>query len=323
MKKFSFSSDAYVTAASMNNGTAIFGFGDGRISVLRPPYEKLKIHHVSEGVIGAVSPRHGGFLFGDQEGQVYMISEDDSISKIHQFQDQWIDHIEVSPNFNLNAIVAGKTVALWNGSKLDQFSDHPSTVSGVAFSREGNQIAAAHYNGVTIRSPDKNLPINKYVWKGSHISIIWSPDMKYILTGTQEKNLHVFDLENKQHLSMSGYSAKIKSLSWNPKGDTLFTSGSTQVPAWNFSRTGPAGLQPLLFGPNFDALVTQVAHHPRDNVLVAGYDNGVLLLIDTETGEHMSLLQEDEDVITCCQWDAKLDSLLYGTKSGSYGIIAC
>jgi len=71
--------------------------------------------------------------------------------------------------------------------------------------------------------------------------------MKYIVTGTQEMDLHVFDLPNNQHLYMSGYIAKIKSLSWNCKGDKLFTSGSTQVSGWNFSGKGPAGKQPLFF----------------------------------------------------------------------------
>ena len=321
MKNFHFSYDAYVTAASMNNGTAIFAFGDGAISLLPSPYEKPKIHQASEGVIHALSPHNKAFLFGDDHGQLNIMREDGSITKIHQFQHEWIEHIVFSQRLNLSAIVAGKTVALWNGNKLHEFSDHPSTVSGVAFSPEGNRIAAAHYNGITIWSPDSDKPINKHVWKGSHISITWSPDMKYIVTGTQEMDLHVFDLPNNQHLYMSGYIAKIKSLSWNCTGDKLFTSGSTQVSGWNFSGKGPAGKPPLLFGAEMDALVTQVAHHPKENILAAGYDNGALLLIDTETGQHISVLQEDEDVITCCKWDTHFDYLLYGTKRGTYGII--
>ena len=320
MKHFPLFHDAYVTAASISDRAAAFAFGDGTIALLSQPYEEPKKHCVSEGVIHTLS-RHGkNFLLGDEFGQLKILQEDGSITKIHQFQYESIDHIVFNERLDLSAIVAGKTVALWDGKKLRQFSDHPSTVLGVAFSAKGNRIAAAHYNGITIWSQDSDKPIFKHIWKGSHISITWSPDMKYIITGTQEMDLHVFDLPNNQHLYMSGYSAKVRSLSWNCLGDTLFTAGSPQVLGWNFKEKGPSGKAPSVLGPGMGALVTQVSCHPKETILVAGYDNGLMLLIDTEDGNYVPLFKNDGDVITCCKWDPHLDYLVYGTKLGKYGV---
>lgn len=320
MKHFPFFHDAYVTAASISDGAAVFTFGDGNIAMLSSPYDEPKVHSVSEGVIHALSKHDRDFLFGDEFGQLKIIKEDGSITKIHQFQYESIDHIVFNKRLGLSAIVAGKTVAIWNGKELRQFSDHPSTVSGVTFSAKGNRIAASHYNGITIWSQDSDKPIFKHIWKGSHISITWSPDMKYIVTGTQEMNLHVFDLPNNQHLYMAGYLSKVRSLSWNCLGDTLFTAGSSKVLGWNFKQKGPAGKAPRVLGPEVGALVTQVSCHPKETILAAGYDNGLVLLIDTENGNHIPVFKNDGDVITCCKWDIHLDYLVYGTKLGKYGI---
>lgn len=321
MKDFSLSRDAYVTAASMNSGVASFAFGDGAIASLHPPYDQQKIYHGSEGVIHALSQKGKEILFGDEYGQLNIMKEDGMITKVHQFKHEWIEHIVFDKRQSLGAIVAGKTLALWDGKYLRQFSDHPSTISGVAFSKKGNRIATAHYNGITIWSRDSDKPVFKHVWKGSHISITWSPDMKYIITGTQEMDLHVFDLPNNQHFYMSGYLAKVRSFSWNSKGDILFTSGCNQILGWNFGRGGPAGKAPLMLGPDIEALVTQVSCHPKETILVAGYDNGLVLLIDTETGKYVPILKKDGDAITCCQWDLTTDCLVYGTEQGKYGVI--
>ena len=316
-----FSRDAYVTATAMYGGTATFAFGDGAIVLLPLPYDEPGVYNASNGIIHTISPHGDGFLFGDEQGHLKTIAVDGTITPIHQFHHTWVEHIVLSQRLALSAIVAGKTLAIWDGKQLRQFTDHPSTVSGVAFAAKGNRIAAAHYNGITIWTPSSDKPITKHVWKGSHISITWSPDMKYIVTGTQEMDLHVFNLPNNNHLYMSGYGAKVKSLSWNAKGHTLFTSGSTQVLGWNFSGKGPAGKKPLSLGPDMAALVTQVCCHPKLKIVAAGYDNGRVLLINTENGEYVPVFRKDGDTVTSCGWDARGDYLVYGTKQGSYGIV--
>ena len=54
--------------------------------------------------------------------------------------------------------------------------------------------------------------------------------------------LHGWRLADRKHLRMSGYSAKVRSLSWSGDGDWLATSGSEQLILW------PA-LQSMLHGP--------------------------------------------------------------------------
>ena len=63
----------------------------------------------------------------------------------------------------------------------------------------------------------------------------------------QEPTLHGWRLADAKHMRMSGYSARVRSLSWTADGDFLATSGSEQLILWPFDgKDGPMGRQPKL-----------------------------------------------------------------------------
>ncbi len=69
------------------------------------------------------------------------------------------------------------------------------------------------------------------------------------------------------------------------------------------------------------ALVTQVSCHPKMKIVAAGYNNGVLILIDAENGKYVPVYHKNGDIITHCEWDALGGHLIYGTKLGNYGFV--
>ena len=86
----------------------------------------------------------------------------------------------------------------------------------------------------------------------------------------QEPTLHGWRLVDAKHMRMSGYSARVRSLSWTADGDFLATSGSEQLILWPFDgKDGPMGRQPKLQAPS-PARVSVVACHPRQPVVGGG-----------------------------------------------------
>ena len=90
----------------------------------------------------------------------------------------------------------------------------PSTVAGLAFAPKGFRLAIAHYNGVTLWFPNASAAPEKLEWKGSHLGVTVSPDGRFLVTTMQEPTLHGWRIADDKHMRMSGYSARVRSLSW-------------------------------------------------------------------------------------------------------------
>jgi WD40 repeat protein len=155
----------------------------------------------------------------------------------------------------------------------------PSSVGGLAFSPNGKRLAASHYNGVSLWWMNaKDATPTKLAWKGSHLGLIWHPDGKILLTSLQEPALHGWRFSDMNEMQMQGYAAKIQSMDFTPRGKYLATSGAEQVICWPFFGGGPWGKTPLTLGGVDGRLVTCVAAHPKDELVAAGYGDGMIVL---------------------------------------------
>ena len=114
---------------------------------------------------------------------------------------------------------------------------------------------------------------------GAHTGITFSPDGNFLVTTMQENALHGWKLADAKHMRMTGYPAKVKSLSWSAKGKWLASSGAPGAIVWPFQgKDGPMGKAPIELGTRGDTMVTCVACHPsqddRGNRLCRRHDHG-------------------------------------------------
>ena len=81
-----------------------------------------------------------------------------------------------------------------------------------------------------------------------------------------------------KHMRMTGYPAKVKSMSWSAKGKWLASSGAPAAIVWPFqAKDGPMGKAPLELGTRGNIMVTCVACHPGEDIAAIGYDDGMVL----------------------------------------------
>jgi len=308
-----------VIAAHFLGRMAVFVLGDEAM-VLAPPRGEPKAVTVHGGAILATAPGEAVIVTGGDDGKV--IETDVSGTSRTVATDpkhRWIDHVAVGPDGAV-AWSAGKT-AFVQAKELRSL-DAPSTVGGLAFLPKGFRLAIAHYNGATLWFPNapQSTP-EKLEWKGSHLGVTVSPDGRFLVTSMQEPMLHGWRLVDRQHMRMSGYSTRVMSVGWTAGGKWLATSGAPQLILWPFqTKDGPMGKQPRQLAPS-QHRVAKVACHPRQDIIAAGYEDGLVLLVRIEDGAEILAKKPGDAPVSALAWSADGTLLAFGTEAGEAGIV--
>jgi len=305
--------------------TAAFVLAEEAIVLSEPDGEPRRAA-VHGGAILATAGDGERIVSGGDDGKVVATDpRGESRTLASDPKHRWIDHVALGPD-DAVAWSAGKSAFVLPRSRgkeegMREFAA-PSTVGGLAFLPKGFRLAVAHYNGASLWFPNapKAEP-ETLEWKGSHLGATVSPDGRFLVTTMQEPMLHGWRVVDRQHMRMSGYAARVTSFGWSAGGRWLATSGATQLILWPFqSKDGPMGKQPRLLAPS-EHRVAVVACHPRQDVVAAGYSDGMLLLVRIDDGAEILAKKPGDAPVTALAWSADGLLLAWGTESGEAGII--
>jgi WD40 repeat protein len=320
--------DAGITGAVFSDsGLLAAALGDGTVQLIGPEGSVETVQaHDGAALCLALDIDGRGFVTGGDDGKLVRTSPDGSIAELMHTPGRQIVMLAVSRPGKARAVAVGKEVRLLNtsGNVQASASDHPSTVSGLAFNPKGRRLAVAHYGGVTLwwtatlgQSP------SRLTWRGSHIGVSWSPDGTHVMTAMQECELHGWRAADGSDLAMRGYAAKVRSMDWVAKPPTLVTSGADCVVAWPFSGSGPQGKPPIEVGQGIGRLVVQVAVHPARPLIAVGFDDGRVAICELSPDREsraIRLRPGDGCRISALAWSRDGAWLAAGTDGGSLSI---
>jgi WD40 repeat protein len=312
-------------AAALGDGSARL-FPTSAADIDASSYAPKQIH-LHDGVslsLQADADEHGFISSGD-DGKVLLIDPAlDAPTVIAEIKNQWVDHVAASSDGKCRAYSVGKKIYVLDEEGKPKFTDPliaPSSPGGLSFSPNGKRLAVSHYNGVSLWWMNaKDTAAAKLEWKGSHLDLIWSPDGKNLLTSLQENALHGWQIADGKEMRMQGYASKVRSMAFTPKGKFLATSGADQIICWPFSGGGPWGKPPLTLGGSDQRLVTQVAPHPRDEMVAGGYDDGMIVLAPLDGRMEIMIhppTGAPKSGVTGLVWNKEGDALFAGTESGT------
>jgi WD40 repeat protein len=323
--------DAFVVAArfARDSRSVAFALGDGSVVLvnLSDPsnWRKLAVH---DGGALALAADCGpaGFISGGDDGNLRRIGADGAVSDVAGFGMKWIEQVAVHPLEKGKGLIAagvGKIVHLLDqtGQKLKQFT-HPSTVTGLAFDSKGKRVVASHYNGATLWYVGaKTDTPRKLEWKGSHTALAIHPEGDAVVTAMQENALHGWRLSDGQHMRMSGYPSKTVSLSFSRNGKWLASSGADAMVLWPFFGGGPMGKAPIELAGGDGIICTQVACHPRDDIVVGGFADGLTVVADIGSSRIVPIAPPGTGPVTALTWSPDGAWMAIGAETGFAAIL--
>ena len=312
--------DAPVVAAHFLGQTAIFVLGEEALLFLSRAGEARTIP-VHGGAVLASAADASRIVTGGDDGKVVATdAEGKSITLASDARHRWIDHVAAGPA-GATAWSAGREVFVRTAKRAERTLAVPSTGGGLAFAPKGLRLAVAHYNGVTLWFVNAQSEPDVLQWKGSHLGARMSPDGRFLVTSMQEPALHGWRLADRKDMRMSGYSARVRSFEFTAGGKWLATSGSNQLVLWPFQgKDGPMGKTPRILAPA-QPQIEVVACHPKQEVVAAGYTDGLVLLVRIEDGAEVLARKGAGAPITALAWSASGAALAFGAEDGEAGVI--
>lgn len=228
----------------------------------------------------------------------------------------WVEHVAWAPRGDLLATAAGRVVRLWrpDGQLVAEAPPAASAVTGLAWRADGLELAVSSYGAVRLLGRDGAV-VRPLSWKGSLLSVAWSPDGKVIACASQDCSVHFWRLPSGRDSQMSGYPFKAKDLAWDSGSSLLATAGDAAVTLWDFRDGGPEGTRPISLAAH-RGLCTRLAFAPGKALLASGAEDTSVLLWEPRRGDRPVRFAFLRDAVTCLRWHAAGRSLLGADASG-------
>jgi WD40 repeat protein len=311
--------DGHCITAAFIAGVPFFALADGNVHWLDHGQKSALAH---DGLLCAVADPVGKRLVsGGEDGKVSSLNVDGTLETLAEIGRKWVTSVAIGPQGAIALGTGRNATVRFADGRTKEFT-HPRTVEGLAFSPKGMRFGVARYNGVTLHFPAAEGKPVELEWAGAHTGITFSPDGNFVVTTMQENALHGWKLADGKHMRMSGYPAKVKSLSWSAKGKWLASSGAPAAIVWPFqAKDGPMGKAPLELGTRGNTMVTAVACHPAEDIVAIGYDDGMVLAARFADGKEVLLRRPGKGAITSMGWDEEGRRLAFGSAAGDCGVI--
>ncbi|MBN9251508.1 MAG: WD40 repeat domain-containing protein [Mesorhizobium sp.] len=311
--------DGHCLAAVFLNNVPHFALADGAVHRLDNGH---KTAQANDGLLCTFhDAANDRLLTGGEDGKVFAVKADGTAEQLAEAGRKWISSVAAGPQGAI-AYASGKIANVrFADGKVKEFV-HPRSVEGIAFAPKGMRIGVARYNGATLHFPAADGKPTELEWAGAHTGIAFSPDGNFLVTTMQENALHGWKLADGKHMRMSGYPAKVKSLSWSAKGKWLASSGAPAAIVWPFqAKDGPMGKPPLELGTRGNTMVTCVACHPSQDVVAIGYEDGMVIAARFTDAKEVLLRRPGKGAITAMMWDRQEQRIAFGSAAGDCGVI--
>lgn len=237
-------------------------------------------------------------------------------------ESDWIEHLEWTPDGQVLAAAARKTISLWRGSEsLGVWYDARRRVLAMAWAPDGKRLATASNKGLFLWRMGDGVsgtaePVQLLTFPGAPVSVAWHARGSALAVGTQDGFLQVWRPAvaggKARQLTMRGYTAKVACLAWHPTKSLIATAGGPDIVLWDIpAKAGKAKGHPLR---HHSATVTALGWSGDGSVLASGDRSGRICVWDA--GGQPQYVKQLGAEIAVLQWQPREQVLLVGDTAG-------
>lgn len=314
-------SDATAFGVSFDGSLLAVGTGSGMVFVFDIESGSVLFELVAHpgGVLSLDwSPVSRVLATGGQDGYARLFDARGNQIAALQGLAPFVEHVSWSPDGKMVATSSDKLVAIWtaSGALAWRTDAHAGTVAGLGWNQHSTELVTACYGGAQLFRVARRSTTRRFPWRGSLISLAWSPTRAVIACGTQECTVRFWRLATGQDSEISGFRSQPRALTWDSEGRLLATGGDSAVNIWVFEGSGPEGTPPIqLVGHS--ALCTALAFHPTRAVLASGADDMQVLLWEPRKDRAPLAADCLDDTVTAIAWAPDGERLLAADASGT------
>ena len=235
----------------------------------------------------------------------------------------WVEHLAWCPVVDELASAAGRIVRVWdeNGQLLREYPPTPNTVSGLAWRPGDRRLAVSSYGGIALWEGQELEPVRRFRWKGSIVTMRWSPDSRYLATGDQDSTVHFWIVRTGRDLQMWGYPRKVRELSWDRTSRYLATGGGDTPTIWDCSGKGPEGTRPIQLAGHAAPLTT-IEYQHTGQLLASADETGEVFYWRPASGKQPLARTGLRDSISHLSWSPDDRLMALGSGSGELAVAA-
>jgi WD40 repeat protein len=230
----------------------------------------------------------------------------------------WVENVAFSPAAHFVLTASGKHLKLWNsegGTEL-VYPEAPHAVSAIRWDNGGGRFAAAYFGGIAIHEPFKSEALRRYEQQVAIISLSLSPSGDYVLAGTQEDTLLIWNTKTGADLMAGPYQNKVREIAWHHRGRYLATGGGTDISLWDFSVKDLAGTSPRFFTGHAEPM-TGLAFQRRGDLLASTAKDGSVFLWNLFSSEGPIFTTKTDAAASALAWALDDTGVVTGHGSGA------
>jgi WD40 repeat protein len=342
----SFSPDGRRVAASVGTEVIIWDVGGGQ--------ELQRFSSHSDTVLDVAFSPDGASLAGaGRDGKVFIWDAQNGAERlVIALEDTEINTIDYSPDGSLIAAGADDaTVYVWDattGEEVFLLEGHLYGINEVAFSPEGDYLASASVDlSVRLWDVEDGAPLDVLRGHASSVETVdWSADGRMLATTSQDGTARLWALsDGRQIVSLAGHNNGLSGAIFSPDnatlttasldgslrrwdlsfapedgayqvayssgGTTLATAGTAGVHLWE-ARTGK-----LMLSIPSDVEISAIAYAPNGNRLAMADTDGLIQIVDTESGEALATMEGHEGLVSRLAWSPDGTTVASASFDGS------
>jgi WD40 repeat protein len=180
---------------------------------------------------------------------------------------------------------------------------------------------------ITVTNDDYQTPRSRLIpgdTRGeNYTDTSWSPDGRDLAISSEDGSIRIWNTNIRNEIAsiFQGHTDPVRSVAWNPTGDTI-ASGDSSGPIYIWEPFTNEVVE--TFADHSDAIV-DLSWSPDGKLLVSASADGTIRFWDVDKSEEIKRIKSD-DPVTALEWSPQGDQLAYGgmdtiTQEGWYEIL--